>query len=182
VDYFAQLLVNGLVLGAIYALAAVAYSVVYGVIRMVNFAFGELFMLGAVLTATFMLPEGNLFGFEVTLPGLPFWAAVILALICVAGLGALIERLAFRPLASAPRLAPLISSIAISTLLMNLAQIIWGAQQIPMPETPISSLPPFQIPGGIFITLSDLSVALVMIIIMLGFTGFIKYSRLVWQP
>ncbi|MDF8357555.1 ABC transporter permease [Ensifer adhaerens] len=177
-DYFAQILANGLLLGAIYALMAVAYTVVYGVVRLVNFAFGELFMLGAILTATLMMPSGTLFGFEVTLPGLPFWLAALLSLAAVAAIGALIERLAFRPLRTAPRLAPLISSIAVSTLLMNLTQMIWGAQQIPMPATTLSSSEPFQLPGGVFITAADLSVIVTMVVAMLSFHLFVNRSRM----
>ncbi|MDF5815727.1 hypothetical protein P4054_08715 [Pseudomonas aeruginosa] len=63
-EYFAQLLLNGLTIGAIYALAAVAFSLVYGVVRMVNFAFGEFFMLGAFITVSLMLDQISLFGFR----------------------------------------------------------------------------------------------------------------------
>jgi len=178
VDYFAQIVANGLLLGAIYALMAVAYTVVYGVVRLVNFAFGELFMLGAILTATLMMPSGTLLGFEVTLPALPFWLAAPLSLAIVAAVGALIERLAFRPLRTAPRLAPLISSIAVSTLLMNLAQMVWGAQQIPMPATPLSSGEPLQLPGGVFITTADVAAAVIMVVAMLGFHLFVSRSRM----
>ncbi len=177
-EYFAQILVNGLLLGAIYALMAVAYTVVYGVVRLVNFAFGELFMLGAILTATLMMPSGTLFGINVILPGFPFWLAALLSLSIVAAIGALIERLAFRPLRTAPRLAPLISSIAVSTLLMNLAQMIWGAQQIAMPATPLTISEPFQLPGGVFVTAADMAVAVTMVVAMLGFHLFINRSRM----
>lgn len=177
-DYFAQLLANGLLLGAIYALMAVAYTVVYGIVRLVNFAFGELFMLGAILTATLMMPSGALLGYHVTLPGMPFGLAVVISVAIVALIGALIERVAYRPLRNAPRLAPLICSIAVSTLLMNLAQMVWGAQQIPMPDTPLSSAEPIKLLDSVFVTKADLAVLATMVVLLLAFHFFVSRSSL----
>jgi branched-chain amino acid transport system permease protein len=177
-EYFGQLLMNGLLLGSIYALTAVAYTIVYGVVRLVNFAFGELFMLGAMISVTLMLPAGRLFGYEVALPALSFWLAVPVAVAVTAAIGAVIERVAYRPLRTAPRLAPLISSIAVSTLLASLAQMIWGAQQISMPRTPLASDEPTVLFGSIFVARADLVIVVTMIVTLIGFHLFVSRSRL----
>src|SRR4051794_26210414 len=112
--FFGQLLVNGLMLGAVYALAAVAYTLVYGVVRLINFAFGELFMLGAFFTVSLMMSSVKLFGADVRMPSLPIIVAAPIAIVIVSALGLVIERVAYRPLRKAPRLAPLITAIAVS--------------------------------------------------------------------
>lgn len=175
--YLTQLLANGLVLGAIYALAAVAYTLVYGVVRQVNFAFGELFMLGAFLTLSLMLPEVNLLGHAVAMPGLDFVPAALIAVLGVALLGALIDRIAYRPLRNAPRLAPLITSIAVSVLLQSLAQTLWGAGSLRFPETPVSALPPLQL-AGLSVTAADLLVVAAAALGMGGLQLFVTRSPL----
>lgn len=175
--YLTQLLANGLVLGAVYALAAVAYTLVYGVVKQVNFAFGELFMLGAFLTLSLMLPEVNLLGHAVVMPGLGFVPAVILAVLGVSLLGALIDRIAYRPLRNAPRLAPLITSIAVSVLLQSLAQTLWGAGSLRFPETPLSGLPPVQL-GALTLSASDLLVMGAALVGMTGLQLFVTHTPL----
>ncbi len=176
-EYLGQLITNGLLLGSLYALTAVAYTVVYGVVRLVNFAFGELFMLGAMLTATLMLNSGQLFGYQLALPGLPIWVAAPVSIAATALLGVIIERFAYRPLRSAPRLAPLISSIAVSTILQNLAQMVWGAQQISVPATSLSSAEPIVLFKSIFISRIDLAVVAFMVVSLIGFQIFVAKSR-----
>jgi branched-chain amino acid transport system permease protein len=128
-DIFAQQIVNGLVLGAIYALVALGYTMVYGILGLINFAHGEVVMVGALVAISaiqFLAP---------VLPGPALLAAglVIAAVVCML-LGAAIERLAYRPLRHAPRLTPLITAIGVSILLQNLAMMVWGRQYIPFPS------------------------------------------------
>lgn len=113
----AQLLVNGLVAGGIYALVAVGYTMVYGVLKFINFAHGELVMLGAFVTYTLAVPMG-----------LGLLPAFLLAVPLVALAGVVIERAAYRPLRKASRLAPLITAIGVSILLPSLAILLWGPE------------------------------------------------------
>jgi branched-subunit amino acid ABC-type transport system permease component len=131
-----QQLINGLMLGSLYALMAVGYTMVYGIIELINFAFGELFMLGAYISIMMMVHKIDIFGKTLAMPGLSFFLAVPIAMIVVALLGVLIERLAYRPLRNAPRLAALISAIGVSILLQNLAQAVFGSNQVFFPNVP----------------------------------------------
>ncbi len=118
-----QQLVNGLTLGVIYALIAVGYTMVYGVIELINFAHGEIYMLGAFFCVTF-----------ITAIGLPFYVSMLLAMVCAAVLGMSIDRIAYKPLRNSPRLAVLITAIGMSIFLQNLAMVIWGSRPIPFPQ------------------------------------------------
>lgn len=114
---FLQQLVNGITLGGVYALIAVGYTMVYGVIQLINFAHGEIYMLGAFLAYTM-----------VTVLGIPFFAAFILTILVCACFGVILDFVAYRPLRKAPRLAALITAIGMSIFLQNLALMIWGSQ------------------------------------------------------
>jgi len=177
-DILGQLLVNALMLGSIYALAAVAYTLVYGVIQLVNFAFGELFMLGAFICVSLMLPAVALFGYQVPMPALPFLVALPLAVIAVAFIGVLVERLAYRPLRNAPRLAPLIAAIAVSVLLQSLAQSIWGAEELRFPTFALGELPPIILFDKIFVSVMEILVLLAALFSMIGLTLFVQYTRM----
>lgn len=119
-----QQLINGLTLGLIYALIAVGYTMVYGVIQLINFAHGEIYMLGAFFCVTL-----------ITAAGLPFYVAMLMAVVCCALCGILLDIIAYRPLRRAPRLAALITAIGMSIFLQNLALIIWGSRSKPFPRT-----------------------------------------------
>lgn len=122
-DILAQQVANGLVLGSIYALIALGYTMVYGILGLINFAHGEITMMGAMICITLL--NTLLAAFQ--LPPLATLAIVIgfSMLFCLL-LGIGIERIAYRPLRRAPRLAPLITAIGVSIVLQNLAMIIWG--------------------------------------------------------
>jgi branched-chain amino acid transport system permease protein len=113
----AQLLVNGLIAGGTYALAAVGYSMVYGALKFINFAHGSVAMVGAYLA----------YGLALSLLHIPLVPAVFLAMILTALLGVLIERVAYRPLRQAPKLAPLTTAIAVSFALDAAVMIVAGA-------------------------------------------------------
>jgi branched-chain amino acid transport system permease protein len=129
VDTFVQQLINGLVLGSMYALVALGYTMVYGIINLINFAHGEVLMVGALVSWTVVTHLAD--------SGLPGWALLSLSLVaamlaCMA-LNYLIEKLAYRPLRNAPRLAPLITAMGMSLLLQTLAMIIWKPDYKPFP-------------------------------------------------
>lgn len=176
-DILLQYLFNALMLGAIYALAAVAYTLVYGILEMINFAFGELFMFGAFLAVSLMLPQVSLFGFMVTMPGLPFLLAAPLAILIVAAMGYLIERCAYRPLRFAPRLAPLITAIAVSVALQNLAQSVWGAQEVAFPSFFLLEAKPIQIAGA-YISVVEIAVIVTAAIVMTALHFYVKMTRM----
>src|SRR3990170_2381970 len=129
-----QHLANGLMLGAIYGLIAVAFTMVYGIIELVNLAFGEIFMSGAFVAVTLSATAVVLFGTVVPMPDLPFWLALPLAVVFAAILGGLIERIAYKPLRRAPRLAPFIRAIGVSIFLQGLGQSIFGTSETPFPN------------------------------------------------
>lgn len=112
-----QQMVNGVCLGGVYALIAVGYTMVYGVIQLINFAHGEIYMLGAFVAFTL-----------VTTFNLPFFAAFFITIIICAGFGIILDFVAYRPLRNSPRLAALITAIGMSIFLQNLALVIWDAQ------------------------------------------------------
>jgi branched-chain amino acid transport system permease protein len=126
-ELFVQLLVNGLTLGSMYALIALGYSMVYGILKLLNFAHGEVFMIGA-FTGFFVLSWlGGPLHPEVTLVVL--LALMFLTAMVVGGfLGIAIERFAYRPLRNAPRVAALISALGVSFFLQNVALLVFGAQ------------------------------------------------------
>ena len=128
-DILAQQIFNGLVLGSIYAVVALGYTMVYGILELINFAHGEITMMGAMVAISVIS-----MGLAAGLPALPLILLAVFAAIAVCiCLGLAIERLAYRPLRHAPRLAPLITAIGMSILLQNIAMLIWGKQYIPFP-------------------------------------------------
>jgi branched-chain amino acid transport system permease protein len=129
-DIFLQQIINGLVLGSIYALVALGYTMVYGILGLINFAHGDIVMVGALVALTV---AQALAGSGLPAPLVLMLAALTSMLVCVM-LGVSIERVAYRPLRRAPRLAPLITAIGVSILLQYSAALIWGKQYIPMPD------------------------------------------------
>lgn len=128
-----QQILNGLVLGSMYALVALGYTMVYGIIGLINFAHGDVLMVGALTSWTIItwMQEAS--------PGLPGWmmliVATIIAMVVCAALNFTIEKLAYRPLRNSPRLAPLITAIGMSILLQTLAMIIWKPNPKSYPST-----------------------------------------------
>ncbi|MCX7693166.1 branched-chain amino acid ABC transporter permease [Tepidimonas taiwanensis] len=144
-DVLLQQIINGLVLGSMYALVALGYTMVYGIIGLINFAHGDVLMVGALTSWTIIAQARD------AMPGMPGWAVLILAalismLVC-AVLNFSIEKLAYKPLRNSPRLAPLITAIGMSILLQTLAMIIWK----PAPKSYPTLLPsePFNLGGAV---------------------------------
>jgi branched-chain amino acid transport system permease protein len=128
-DIFFQQVINGLVLGSMYALVALGYTMVYGIINLINFAHGEVLMVGALTSWTVVSAMEN--------SGLPGWLRLLLsvpvAIAVCATLNYTIEKVAYRPLRNAPRLAPLITAMGMSLLLQTLAMIVWKPNPKPFP-------------------------------------------------
>ena len=162
-DTFFQQVFNGLVLGSLYALIALGYTMVYGIVNLINFAHGDVLMVGALTALSAMTLVHTL---APTVPGWVLLIAGMLAAIPVCMVLALvIERVAYRPLRNAPRLAPLITAIGVSILLQTLAMIIWGRNHLTYPEL----LPPDPIAiGPATVTLTKLLVLVVSAIVMVG--------------
>ena len=120
-ETFIQQIINGLVLGSVYALVALGYTMVYGIINLINFAHGEVLMVGALTSWTVVTAMADL--------GLPGWLLLVISLIAAIVVCSIlnfsIEKIAYRPLRTAPRLAPLITAMGMSLLLQTLAMIIW---------------------------------------------------------
>jgi branched-chain amino acid transport system permease protein len=131
-DTFIQQIINGLVLGSMYALIALGYTMVYGVLNLINFAHADVLMIGAMAGLTILNMVNTV---APDLPGIvKLFIAIIGAIpICVA-VNVLIERVAYRRLRNAPRLAPLITAIGVSILLQTIAMMIWGRNPIPFPQ------------------------------------------------
>lgn len=172
-DIFLQQLINGLVLGAIYALVALGYTMVYGILGLINFAHGEVVMIGAMVALSVIQ---LLLGSGVALPGPLIVALGLLVAIptCML-LGFSIERVAYRPLRNAPRLTPLITAIGMSILLQNVAMIIWGRQYISFPA--LIPATPHQVGGA---TITDLQIFIVLLAaaIMAGLLYLVHRTRL----
>ena len=122
-DVLLQQIINGLVLGSMYALVALGYTMVYGIIGLINFAHGDVLMVGALTSWTII---GWMTSASPDLPGwLVLLLATVIAMVVCAALNYSIEKLAYRPLRNSPRLAPLITAIGMSLLLQTMAMIIW---------------------------------------------------------
>ena len=129
-DYFAQQLINGLVLGSIYGLIAIGYTMVYGIIGMINFAHGDIFMIGGFIALiTFLI----LVSFGLTAIPLILLVVLLVSMAITALYGWTVERIAYRPLRHSFRLAPLISAIGMSIILQNFVQVAQGARVKPLP-------------------------------------------------
>jgi len=170
-DIFLQQIINGLVLGSIYALVALGYTMVYGILGLINFAHGDIVMVGA-LTALSVI--AGLAGGAVPAPLILALALFAAILVCVA-LGVSIERVAYRPLRRAPRLAPLITAIGVSILIQYTAALIWSKQYIALPE--IIRPSQFTLAGASFTDL-QLFIFVLACGVMAGLLWFLRHTRL----
>lgn len=170
-DIFLQQIINGLVQGSIYALVALGYTMVYGIMGLINFAHGEVVMIGTLVTITV---AGLLIkvGMPVALAGL---GGLIAAILCCMALGWGLERIAYRPLRNAPRLTPLITAIGMSIVLQNLAMIIWGRNYLTFP--PLLPKLDFEFAGANF-TLVQVVIVLVSAATMGGLLFLVYRTKL----
>jgi len=171
VDIFLQQLVNGLTLGAVYAVVALGYTMVYGIIQLINFAHGEVVMIGAMVAFTVI----NL----LAAAGLPPVAVVLIGTACAVPVCMLVgygmERFAYRPLRRAPRLAPLITAIGVSIILQHLALLVWSRNVMAFPQ--IIPLTTFSFAGA---TITGVQIAILCLCfaIMAGLALLVYHTRL----
>jgi branched-chain amino acid transport system permease protein len=171
-DYFIELLFSGLTRGSIYALIALGYTMVYGIIGLINFAHGEIYMIGA-FTAFIVATVLSIFGF-------PLLAIVILsgiaAVVWASSYGYTIEKIAYKPLRHAPRLSPLISAIGMSIFLQNYVLLAQTSDFLPFP-TLIHDFE-FMEPIAHIIGTTDLVILITTIIVMILLTLVIKFTKI----
>ena len=170
-DILLQQIINGLVQGSVYALVALGYTMVYGILGLINFAHGEVVMVGAMvaLTMTQLLAA---FGLP---PLLVLLLSLMAASVVCMALGYGIERIAYRPLRNAPRLAPLITAIGVSIVLQNLAMIFWGREYHAFPALLPNS--PHMLAGAI-INEVQIVIVLVALAMMGGLLLLVHRTRL----
>lgn len=161
-EEFIQQLLNGLHVGSIYALIALGYTMVYGIVKLINFAHGDILMIGAY--ATYFLVNA----------GVPIWISIILSMIICAIVGVAIERLAYKPLRRAPRISALITAIAVSLFLQNLSMILFKPDGRPFPR--IVDFKPIQI-GNIKIEGLTILTIVVSTILMVALHFFINKTK-----
>jgi branched-chain amino acid transport system permease protein len=170
-DIFLQQMINGLVLGSMYALVALGYTMVYGIVNLINFAHGEVLMVGAMVAWKITVWLGD--------AGLPGWLLLLVALLCaVVACGLLnfaIEKIAYRPLRNAPRLAPLITAMGVSLLLQTLAMIVWkpNYKSFPalLPHDPIFI-------GGAVTNFTQILILVVTAVTLAGLTWLVNKTKL----
>jgi branched-chain amino acid transport system permease protein len=174
--YFLQQLINGLTLGSIYGLIAIGYTMVYGIIGMINFAHGEIYMIGAFISITAFLVLGLI---GVSYVPLALALVLLTTMLFTAIYGWTVERVAYRPLRGSFRLAPLISAIGTSIFLQNYVQILQGAREKPMLPVVQGGFTIFE-SGGFAVRLSylQLLIMLVTLALMAGFSTFIATTPL----
>ncbi len=170
-DTFVQQIINGLVLGSMYALVALGYTMVYGIINLINFAHGEVLMVGALVSWSVvgLLKDS----------GLPGWLILLIslaaAMVVCALLNFTIEKIAYKPLRNAPRLAPLITAMGMSLLLQTLAMMLWKPSTKPYPILLPSE--PFFI-GGAVINLTQILILVVTAITLAGLVYLVNHTKL----
>ena len=172
-DILLQQIINGLVLGSMYALIALGYTMVYGIIQLINFAHGEVLMVGA-------LTSWSCIGLmQEAMPWAPGWLVLLLATLiaCVvaAALNFTIEKVAYRPLRNSPRLAPLITALGMSILLQTLAMIIWKPNYKSYPT--LLPAAPFEI-GGAVITSTQILILGVTAVSLAALMYLVNYTKL----
>lgn len=172
-DTLIQQIINGLVLGSVYALVALGYTMVYGILQLINFAHGEVLMMGAMVALTVL----SLLG--VVAPNLPLVVQLLMATlvaipVCML-LSASIERIAYRPLRNSPRLAPLITAIGVSIVLQTLAMIIWSPNPRVFPD--LLPTQAFEI-GGALLAPKQILILVVASVSMMGLLLLIHRTRL----
>ena len=174
-DIFVQQIINGLVLGSMYALVALGYTMVYGIISLINFAHGEVLMVGAMVSWTVAI------AFQEAGSTLPGWVIMLIsavaAIIVCSLLNYAIEKIAYRPLRNAPRLAPLITAMGMSLLLQTMAMIIWKPNPKPYPQLlPVEVF--FLWEEGPVITITQILILVITAAVLAGLLWLVNTTKL----
>jgi branched-chain amino acid transport system permease protein len=174
-DIFIQQIVNGLVLGSIYALIALGYTMVYGILGIINFAHGDVLMVGALIALSLINLLTQAF------PAMPSVLVLLIALMvsmaACASISFGIEKIAYKPLRKAPRLAPLITAIGMSILLQTLAMMIWSRNPMSFPQL-LPSEPIDIFSTGASITAKEIVIFLTSILVMVGLFLVVEKTKL----
>ncbi|AVY98938.1 MULTISPECIES: branched-chain amino acid ABC transporter permease [Lelliottia] len=179
-DTLIQQLINGVMLGSIYALIALGYTMVYGILRIINFAHGDILMVGALTTLSALNALNSTFPHMPQLLQLGF--ALVVAMAVCALLAMAVERFAYRRLRNAPRLAPLISGIGVSVLLQTVAMIIWSRNPLMFPQ--ILPMDAIAVTSGsanhppAIITVTGIVTVSLALAVMIGLWLLVEYTRL----
>lgn len=171
-DLFIQQFINGMIKGSLYAMIALGYTMVYGILGIINFSHGEVFMIGAMvaMTVTTLLVKAGLG------PVLALLIATLAAMVACMITSFLVERLAYRPLRHAPKLAPLITAIGVSFILQALAMQFWGREHFPFPDVfPADRINLF---GNVGITMREIIIMIVSVIMMGGLFVLVNHTKL----
>lgn len=171
-DLFIQQFINGMIKGSLYAMIALGYTMVYGILGIINFSHGEVFMIGAMvaMTVTTLLVKAGLG------PVLALLIATLAAMVACMITSFLVERLAYRPLRHAPKLAPLITAIGVSFILQALAMQFWGREHFPFPDVfPADRINLF---GNVGITMREIIIMVVSVIMMGGLFVLVNHTKL----
>jgi branched-chain amino acid transport system permease protein len=179
VEYFVQQLINGLTLGSIYGLIAIGYTMVYGIIGMINFAHGDIFMVGSFIALIMIVA----LGITAVTPSAGIVLALILVLVIAMALTAVwgwtVERIAYRPLRGSFRLAPLITAIGMSIVLSNFVQISQGARVRPLPPIITGGYTLMETDGFVVnLSNSQILIMLTTVVLMAAFTYVIAKTPL----
>jgi branched-chain amino acid transport system permease protein len=173
---FVSVFLLGITLGCIYALVALGYTLVYGIIELINFAHGDVFMWGSMIAVTVSAHWLGLDGGQAWYVTAPLILLTMIACIAFCGtLNVAIERVAYRPLRNAPKLAPLITAIGMSFILQNAAALVYGFIEQPLPDI-FPTTPLFKI-GGIAYTQKSLIIVLITIPVLLVLTYLVRSTR-----
>jgi branched-chain amino acid transport system permease protein len=170
-DIFLQQIINGLTLGSVYAIVALGYTMVYGIIQLINFAHGEVVMIGAMVAFSVITALAG----TALPPALMVLAGILSAIPVCMLVGYAMERIAYRPLRGAPRLAPLITAIGISIILQHVALLVWSRNPLAFPQ--IIPLASFDI-GGAIITSVQIAIILTSVLMMGGLTLMVYRTKL----
>ena len=175
-DYFAQQLINGIVLGSIYGLIAIGYTMVYGIVGMINFAHGDIFMIGGFIALISFL---ILVSIGLTVVPVILLIVLLVSMAITALYGWTVERIAYRPLRHSFRLAPLISAIGMSFVLSNYAQVAQGARVKPVPPIVTGGYTLFE-RDGFVVQLSNVQIIVVVttVVLLAIFTWLVARTRL----
>jgi branched-chain amino acid transport system permease protein len=173
-EYLIQQLVNGVTLGSIYGLIAIGYTMVYGIIGMVNFAHGDVFMLSTFMVMIFYLVLAQILG--ISSIALALLLVLLISMVLTSLWNWVIERLAYRPLRGSFRLAPLISAIGMSILLMNLAQVLQGPTNKSLPPLITGSIT--FLGGGVVVPTKRILIVVVTILLLAVFWYLVQRTPL----
>jgi branched-chain amino acid transport system permease protein len=178
-EYFLQQLINGITLGSIYGLIAIGYTMVYGIIGMINFAHGDIFMVGSFIALIMIIALGLTAGSAIAVVILSLLLVLVLAMVLTSAWGWSVERIAYRPLRGSFRLAPLITAIGMSIILQNFVQIAQGARVKPL-QPIITGGYTVMDRGGFTVQVSNIQILIVMttIILMVAFSLLIARTSL----